>query len=158
MGTIDVQEVHADTFPDVTTGLDVAGPYLEEPHEDEADSPRPATPGWENSTSLQADASDTWGGSFCTAHRIGFFCDGTTRVRCCRKVWGFVKCGTTVRSSACGWHGGGFPGGWHGGGFPGGGGGFWHIISIRDGIRARSALRTAPAGSAPGTRRCAAAA
>merc|ERR1712087_1069128 len=68
----EVYEVHADTFPDVTTGLDVAGPYLEEPHEDEADSPRPATPGWDNATSLQAAVSDTWGGSFCTSHRTGF--------------------------------------------------------------------------------------
>jgi len=117
--SMEVYEVHADTFPDVTTGLDVAGPYLEEPHEDEADSPRPATLGWENATSLQAAVSDTWGGSFCTSHRTGFFCDGTTRVRCCRKTWGFVKCGTTVRSSSCGWHGGGYP--------SGGGGGSWHI-------------------------------
>merc|ERR1712084_109447 len=112
-------EVHADTFPDVTTGLDVAGPYLEEPHEDEADSPRPAKHGWENATSLQAAVSQTWGGSFCTAHHTGFFCDGTTRVRCCQNTWGFVKCGTTVRSSSCGWRGGGFP--------SVGGGGVWHI-------------------------------
>lgn len=115
-GEVDV--VHADTFPDVTTGLDVAGPYLEEPHEDEADSPRPAIPGWENATSLQAATSQTWGGSFCTTHHTGFFCSGTTRVRCCRQSWGFVKCGTTVHSSSCGWRGGGFPSG---------GGGSLHI-------------------------------
>merc|ERR1712226_1414340 len=132
-----------DVFPDVTSGLDVAGPYLEEPHEDEADSPRPAKVGWDNATSLQAAAAvdQTWGGSFCTSHSTGFFCSGQTRVRCCRKSWGFVKCGTTVHSSACGWRGGGsYPsggyhsGGYHsggynsGGGYPFGGyGGVWHI-------------------------------
>merc|ERR1712113_1198731 len=72
-------EVHADTFPDVTTGLDVAGPYLEEPHEDEADSPRPVL--------------------------------------------------VVVVSG----------------------------VSIRDGVRARSALPTTPVGSVPRTRRCTAA-
>jgi len=135
--TMEVDEHRAgDTFPDVTSGLDVAGPYLEEPHEDEADSPRPAKRGWDNATSLQAAAAvdQTWGGSFCTAHSTGFFCDGSTRVRCCRKSWGFVKCGTTVHSSACGWNGGsGNSGFWPSGGYPSGGyhsggyGGVWHI-------------------------------
>jgi len=129
-------DVHADTFPDVTTGLDVAGPYLEEPHEDEADSPRPAIVGWENDTSLQAAVSQTWGGSFCTVHRTGFFCDGNTRVRCCQNTWGFVKCGTTIQSGSCGWHSPGWNGGWGGGqlagysaGSWGWGGGSWHIHS-----------------------------
>merc|ERR1711963_434735 len=30
-----------------------------------------------------------------------------TRVRCCRKTWGYVKCGTTVHYKGCGWQGGG---------------------------------------------------
>jgi len=150
--TSEVDEHRAgDTFPDVASGLDVAGPYLEEPHEDEADSPRPVKHGWDNATSLQAAAAvdQTWGGSFCTVHSTGFFCDGSTRVRCCKKTLGFVKCGTTVHSSACGWrggsgdasnyypsggypsggyHSGGYPsGGYHSGGYPSGGGGIWHI-------------------------------
>jgi len=107
----EAQAVLADTFPDVTTGLDVVGPYLEEPHEDEADSPRPATPDWENATSLQGAVSGTWGQDFCTVHHTGYFCDGTTRVRCCRQSWGYVKCGTTIQSSSCGWRGGGYPSG-----------------------------------------------
>jgi len=134
-----------DTFPDVTSGLDVAGPYLEEPHEDEAASPRPAKVGWDNATSLQAAGvvDETWGGSFCTVHKTGFWCDGTTRVRCCKKTLGFVKCGTTLHSSTCGWHVGlnanaasnyypgyGYPSGGYGhpsGGYGYPSGGAWHI-------------------------------
>merc|ERR1712038_1318479 len=111
--TEEVGEVHsempADAVPDVSTGLDVPGPYTQEPSEDEAESPRPALSDWENTTSLQAAAFNTWGQSFCSIHRIGYFCAGTTRVRCCRKSWGFVKCGTTWHSSTCGWNRGGYP-------------------------------------------------
>lgn len=114
-------EMLADTFADVSTGLDIPGPYTKEPSEQEAESPRPARQDWENATSLQEASFNTWGQSFCEVHRTGFFCDGTTRVRCCQKSWGFVKCGTTWHSNACGWNGGGSVGG--GSGWGSG----WHI-------------------------------
>merc|ERR1719189_1054168 len=110
----DVDGPVGDTFPDLSTGFDIAGPYLEEPSEEEAESPKPSVEGWENSTSLRPEASNTWGNSFCETHHTGYFCDRFTRVRCCRQAWGFVKCGTTVHSSQCGWRG---PGG---GSFPAG--------------------------------------
>jgi len=139
-----VGEVHAetlsevaDTFPDMSTGEDFPGPYVEEPSEAEAESPRPAIEGWENSTSLQASSFNHWGTDFCTSHRTGYFCDGYTRVRCCRQIWGFVKCGTTVHCSNCGWRAG-QPAGWsrsswgvqltgYSAGSWGWGGGSWHI-------------------------------
>merc|ERR1712238_386018 len=71
-------------------------------------------PGWQNISlkgNLRASAAVSWGDSFCTAHHTGYWCSSTTRVRCCQKSWGFVKCGTTVHSRSCGW---------------GGGGGLWH--------------------------------
>jgi len=113
----EVEDSVADTFPDLSTGFDIPGPYLEEPDEAEAESPRAAIKGWENATSLRQ--LNTWGDSFCESHHTGYFCDGTTRVRCCHQSWGFVKCGTTVHSTNCGWHGGG------GGYYPGGGGGYY---------------------------------
>merc|ERR1719310_2021077 len=74
----------------------------------------PALEGWQNSTSLEASAS--WGGGFCTAHHVGWFCQGFTRVRCCRNTWGFVQCGTTAHHRGCGWGGAGWHGaGWHAG-------------------------------------------
>merc|ERR1719251_662783 len=88
-----------DTYPDFSTGFDIEGPYLEEPSEEEAESPRPAITGWENATSLEQQ--DSWG-SFCEAHQTGFFCSGSTRVRCCQNSDGYVKCGTTAHSSSCG--------------------------------------------------------
>jgi len=133
----DVDGPVSDTYPDFTTGFDTEGPYLEEPDEEEADSPRPVMAGWENSTSLEQQ--DSWV-KFCDAHKVGYFCSGSTRVRCCQGSGGFVKCGTTALSSSCGAElnqifgrrrrsfggGGGFGGGFGGGGggFGGGGGGF----------------------------------
>lgn len=94
----------ADTFADASTGMDIPGPYTEEPSEDEAAAPRPAKENWENATLLHGASFNAWGQSFCEVHHTGFFCDGTTRVRCCRKEWGFVKCGTTWHSNSCGWN------------------------------------------------------
>merc|ERR1712045_212043 len=63
------------------------GPYLEVPDEADAENPKPEIEGWEknssNATSLEASAS-YWGNGFCTAHHVGYFCRGFTRVRCCR--------------------------------------------------------------------------
>jgi len=105
-GSADDDELQtaADALPDESTGFDHAGPYLEEPSEDDADSPQPAKEGWENETSLLEAGWNSWGRSFCESHHVGYFCSGYTRVRCCQKTWGFVKCGSTVHSSGCGWH------------------------------------------------------
>jgi len=126
--TTEDSEFLADAYPDMSTGLDVAGPYTQEPHEGEAETPRPTIQGWENSTFMEGASNHTWGQSFCTVHGSGYFCDNTTRVRCCQQSSGFVKCGTTLRSSACGWTGNGnhlsaYSGAaWYGGGWGG-----WHI-------------------------------
>jgi len=98
----------ADVFPDENTGFDDVGPHAEEPSAEQDANPQPAISGWDNETSLKAASSfDNWGRSFCSSHRVGSFCDHTTQVRCCRAAWGgFVKCGTTIHSSRCGWTGG----------------------------------------------------
>eukprot|EP00435_Cladocopium_sp_Y103_P058795 s1011_g20.t1 len=44
---------------------------------------------------------------FCNVHQTGFFCDGTTRIRCCKLedgadvAAGYAKCGSTAKSSTC---------------------------------------------------------
>jgi len=113
-GTL-LEEDRPDTYPDESTGPDEDGPYEEEPDDQEANHPRTVT---NTSPGLQAAAVSgwsTWGRSFCESHQVGYWCNGYTRVRCCRKRWGFVKCGTTIRSTACGWHGAGWQAGgpWH---------------------------------------------
>merc|ERR1711878_16447 len=100
----------ADVFPDETTGFDSLGPFLEEPTPEQDAHPAPAREGWDNETGMQAAVFNTWGRSFCESHHVGTFCDQTTQVRCCRTSWGFVKCGSTVRSSQCGWQGGSWGG------------------------------------------------
>merc|ERR1712012_1407658 len=91
--------------------------YLEEPSQEQDENPKQAMQGWDNesSSSLQAaGAVDYWGNSFCTAHHVGTWCSGFTRVRCCRASWGFVRCGSTVHSRRCGWHVSGWhAAGWH---------------------------------------------
>merc|ERR1712024_90070 len=84
--------------------------YLEVPDEAEAENPKPEIEGWEksmNATSLQPSSSG-WGHSFCTAHHVGYFCRGFTRVRCCRRSWGFVRCGSFGHYRGCGWRGYGY--------------------------------------------------
>ena len=95
----------ADVAPDEATGQDDVGPFLEDPTVDQDANPLPAKANWDNETGLQAAAFNTWGRSFCAAHRVGAFCDGYTRVRCCRNTFGYVKCGTTAHASTCGWRG-----------------------------------------------------
>merc|ERR1712050_498134 len=121
----------ANIFPnelaDETTGFDSLGPFTEEPSPEQDANPVPAKKGWDNETGSQA--FNTWGQSFCTAHRVGSFCDQYTQVRCCRTSWGFAKCGTTVHSSRCGWHAGWGAGGWHAGGWHAGG---WHFNEVTE--------------------------
>jgi len=117
-----------DTFPDVSTGMDVEGPYDEEPTEEQMAHPLKSKKDWQgNRTDMDADlgafSASTWGDSFCESHHTGSFCEGTTQVRCCRKSWGYVKCGSTWHSGTCGYGGGGSGGGYGGGGYGGG----WHI-------------------------------
>ena len=38
---------------------------------------------------------------FCNVHKTGFFCDGTTRIRCCKLEDGYAKCGSTANSGTC---------------------------------------------------------
>merc|ERR1712032_156292 len=127
--TVEPSAELADTFPDETTGFDSLGPFLEEPSPEQDANPALAKQGWDNATGLQAAVFNTWGRSFCESHHVGTFCDQTTQVRCCRTSWGFEKCGTTVHSSRCGWHGGASGGSsWGGGGASGGsswGGSSW---------------------------------
>lgn len=129
-----------DTFADMSTGMDVAGPYEEEPTPEQDANPQPAKENWQGNTSLDADlgVASSWGSSFCSSHHVGTFCSGTTSVRCCKNTWGFVKCGSTYHSSSCGYHPtpyGGY-GGYHSsssyhsstyGGYGGGYGGGYHI-------------------------------
>merc|ERR1711908_47899 len=67
------------------TGFDAEGPYDEVPSEKEADNPKPAIPGWQNTSLGDLRASAAWGESFCTSHHTGYWCSGSTRVRCCKK-------------------------------------------------------------------------
>merc|ERR1719223_496261 len=82
--------------------MDVEGPYLETPSEEQHKNPLPA-----NLSLIQMTAGATWGDSFCSSHQTGTFCQDTTQVRCCKKTWGYVKCGSTWHSASCGWNGGG---------------------------------------------------
>ena len=107
--TAAVDEEDAGVFPDETTGYDEVGPFLAVPDESEAENPKPAIAGWDNSTSLQAAAFHSWGRAFCQVHHTGYFCDGVTRVRCCQQQGGFVKCGTTAHARSCGYRGGPVP-------------------------------------------------
>merc|ERR1712087_672704 len=91
----------ADVFPDENMGFDDVGPFAEEPSQEQEESPEKAISGWDNETALKAAGSfDSWGRSFCSAHRVGTFCDQFTQVR-----------GSKVHSSRCGWTGGAGTGG-----------------------------------------------
>merc|ERR1712050_67066 len=116
------EDAHADVFADETTGYDEVGPFMEEPSPHQDANPLPAMADWDNETILKAAAFNSWGRSFCESHHVGAFCDGYTRVRCCKNTFGYVKCGTTAHASTCGWHG-------SGSGYGGGGsaGGVWTI-------------------------------
>ena len=107
--------------PDLSLPPASPGPYEEEPDEAEAENPRPAMANW---TGLVPNASlglsshgavGTGSGwphtHFCDVHHTGYFCSGSSRVRCCRNHGWYVQCGTQVHSRRCGW-GGGRGGGW----------------------------------------------
>merc|ERR1712217_709035 len=77
--------------------LDHPGPYEEIPEVPQASSP----------THLRQTANSSVESSFCGVHKTGFWCEGLTRVRCCKLEGGglYAQCGSTANSSACGWRG-----------------------------------------------------
>merc|ERR1712217_620397 len=91
MGVDEAEENQdADVFPDENTCFDDVGPFAEEPSQEQEERPEKAISGWDNETALKAAAGsfDSWGRSFCSAHRVGTFCDQFTQVRCCKASWG----------------------------------------------------------------------
>lgn len=107
----------ADTFPDLSTGLDQAGPYDEVPDQADAANPKPSKEGWLEQAKDLGAAWGAYGSSFCSSHQTGYFCDGDTRMRCCKQDLGYVKCGSTWHASSCGYGAG--SGGMGGGMDPG---------------------------------------
>eukprot|EP00931_Biecheleriopsis_adriatica_P041251 TRINITY_DN235_c0_g1_i1.p1 TRINITY_DN235_c0_g1~~TRINITY_DN235_c0_g1_i1.p1 ORF type:complete len:259 (+),score=25.14 TRINITY_DN235_c0_g1_i1:84-860(+) len=78
-------------MPDVSGPLDHPGPYEEEPIESDAEKPQNAT-----LTNLPE-------AEFCNVHQTGFWCNTSTRVRCCKlKDGSYAKCGSALNSMACG--------------------------------------------------------
>jgi len=86
-------------MPDSSGQLDHPGPYEEEPSSADAKKPKPAMANW-SVQSLNVQEPD-----FCDVHQTGYWCNGFTRVRCCKLAdeGGFAKCGSTANSSLCGW-------------------------------------------------------
>jgi hypothetical protein len=117
-----------DTVPHLESGMDDAGPYEEVPSEEEAENPRLAED-LQNATTLKA-AEGVSGSSFCKAHQVGYFCTGSTRIRCCKSKGAYVKCGSTHRATSCSllgasYHYGGYH--YHGGRW---GGGRYHYHGV----------------------------
>merc|ERR1712241_1630780 len=113
--------------PAVSSETAPAAPLLEEPSAEQEASPAPAQEGWDNGTSLHA-ALQHWGVSFCRVHRVGYFCNRFSLVKCCRTGWGYGMCGNTVHSNRCGWRAGG-AGVWHAGGWHAGG---WRLDQLTE--------------------------
>ena len=96
--------------PDVNGLPDTPGPYTEVPSDADAEKPKPAMPDWRlhvpNATQgslgslLSLEAWQDY--QFCAVHKTGFFCEGTTRIRCCKLEDSYAKCGSVVHSSTCG--------------------------------------------------------
>jgi len=78
-------------MPDIGGVPDHPGPYAEEPSNTDAFEPKIA-----NSSEVE---------NFCNIHQTGYWCNQSTRVRCCKLhgEGGYAKCGSTVNSSFCGW-------------------------------------------------------
>jgi len=106
-----VEPYNFSEVPDMSGLPDHAGPYEEEPSDADANEPKPAMENW---TAMVRNASSgslgsllplrTWQESeFCNVHHTGFWCNGFTRVRCCKMQDGYAKCGSVANSSSCGW-------------------------------------------------------
>ena len=124
-------------MPEVNGLPDTPGPYKQVPNDTDAQQPKQAMPEWRSKVGNATQGSlgslvplqDWQDHQFCNVHQTGFFCDGSTRIRCCQLEDGYTKCGSTANSTACApqaaqkalW----FPTGGMGG--MGGWGGGWHI-------------------------------
>ena len=95
--------------PDVSGLPDTPGPYQEEPNNTDADKPKPAMLNWTSQVPIPTQGSlgslmslNAWQEhQFCNVHKTGFFCNGDTRIRCCKLEDGYAKCGSTANFSAC---------------------------------------------------------
>merc|ERR1712039_315014 len=74
----------------------------EEPSAQDASQPKYPMHDWNSTSHI----------SFCEHHKTGFWCNGFTRVRCCKLQNGgpYAQCGSTANSTGCGWH---IHPGWH---------------------------------------------
>eukprot|EP00933_Yihiella_yeosuensis_P055194 TRINITY_DN538_c0_g1_i8.p1 TRINITY_DN538_c0_g1~~TRINITY_DN538_c0_g1_i8.p1 ORF type:complete len:229 (-),score=37.30 TRINITY_DN538_c0_g1_i8:258-944(-) len=108
--------------PDLSGPPDFPGPYDEEPSDAEAESPKAAMENWtamvpgmvseegvNSSSNPELLSLSAWWhrpprSQFCEVHHVGWFCNGFTRVRCCRTHGFYVQCGTTAHAGRCGWH------------------------------------------------------
>ena len=96
-------------FPDVSGLPDTPGPYQEAPNNTEAEKPKPAMLDWQSKVPNATQGSlgslislKAWQEhQFCNLHGTGFFCNGDTRIRCCKLEDGYTKCGSTANASAC---------------------------------------------------------
>ena len=95
--------------PDVSGLPDTPGPYQEEPNNTDAEKPKAAMVDWRAQVPNATQGSlgsllslSAWQEhQFCNLHKTGFFCDNSTRIRCCKLEDGYAKCGSTANSSAC---------------------------------------------------------
>eukprot|EP00438_Fugacium_kawagutii_P014610 Skav210581 [mRNA] locus=scaffold3272:92893:93396:+ [translate_table: standard] len=102
------QHVHGLESPDASESPDIAGPYSEVPSDADTEKPTSTIPDWSSNAPNTTQGSM---GSFvplkvlqedqlCNALRRSF-CDGFTRIRCCKLEDGYAKCGSTANSTFC---------------------------------------------------------
>ena len=96
-------------LPDERGLPDTPGPYKEAPSDADAEKPAHAMPAWRSKVPNATQGSlgslvslKAWQDyQFCNVHKTGFFCDGTTRIRCRKLEDGYAKCGSTANSGTC---------------------------------------------------------
>ena len=97
-------------LPDASGLPDTPGPYKEVPSDADAGKPTAAVKEWRSKVPNATHGSlgslvslQAWQDyQFCNVHQTGFFCDGLTRIHCCKLENGYAKCGSTANSSTCG--------------------------------------------------------
>ena len=97
-------------LPDASGLPDTPGPYKEVPSDADAGKPTAAVKEWRSKVPNATHGSlgslvslQAWQDyQFCNVHQTGFFCDGLTRIRCCKLENGYAKCGSAANSSTCG--------------------------------------------------------
>eukprot|EP00438_Fugacium_kawagutii_P014608 Skav210579 [mRNA] locus=scaffold3272:78359:78940:+ [translate_table: standard] len=103
------EDVRGLEIPDVSRLPDIPGPYSEVPSDADAEKPRSTMPDWRSKVPNATQGSlgslisleDWQEHQFCNVHQTGFFCDGLTRIRCCKLEDGYAKCGSTANSTFC---------------------------------------------------------